>query len=267
MKLSRILPILPLALASLPASAYDVQRIVDGIDARDSARTSETEMLMVLEDKAGNRRTRAMKAFGKVYDDREALSIHFLGPSEVKGSAFLSIDNEADEVDDDAWLYLPALNKVRRVAQTNRSDSFMGSDFSYSDITGTETDDWDYRIVDESDAVDGFDCWVLESVPAEGEAERLLRETGYERRRIWVRKDNFVIVRGQFFLAKGNKVKLMKAEDVERIGSIWTPRTITIATTKSDRILHRSTIRFSKIAYDEELDDRLFTTDALVRGL
>jgi len=155
------------------------------------------------------------------------------------------------------------LNRTRRVSQSNESDSFMGSDFSYSDITGVDINDWDYEIVKETDEVDGHDCWVIDSTPKAENRKRLLAETGYEKRRIWVRKDNYYVVRGQYFLAKGKKMKLMQARDLHQIDGIWTAKSISMVTVKKKNILHKSLIEFSDVIYNSEVPDTLFSTSAL----
>ena len=65
--------------------------------------------------------------------------------------------------DDDIWLYLPSMKKVRRLVSSNKRDSFVGTDFSYGDVIGHKVQDWEHSIVGE-EAVDGFECFIIESV-------------------------------------------------------------------------------------------------------
>ena len=85
----------------------------------------------------------------------------FKSPGDVKGTSYMSYNWESTSKEDDSWLYLPALQKVNRIASADRSGSFMGSDFTYSDIDGFELEDFNYKLVKDSDVVDGKDCWVM----------------------------------------------------------------------------------------------------------
>lgn len=263
------LPALAVALGlaglAAPALAQDVAAIVAAIENRPEGDTAVTTMTMTLEDKQGKRRKRELQSYRKDYGSREAMTLYFKGPDEVAGSAFLSV-NYSGGKDSDAWLFLPSVNKTRRVAQSNQADSFMGSDFSYSDIIGTDVNDWDYAIESQSDPVDGADCWVLTSTPKANAKSRVLAETGYTARRIWVRKDSHFIVRGEFTLKSG-AVKLMSAQSLRKISGIWTAGSIKMATTKGGKVITRSTISFNDVAYNTSLSDGLFTPDALVKGI
>ncbi len=263
------LPALAFALAlgglAAPAHAQDAAAIVAAIENRSEGKTAVTAMTMTLEDKQGNRRKRELQSYRKDYGDRMAMTLYFKVPDEVAGSAFLSV-NYSGGKESDAWLFLPSVNKTRRVAQSSQADSFMGSDFSYSDIIGSDVNDWDYAIESQSDPVDGADCWVVISSPKAGAKSRVLAETGYTARRIWVRKDSYFIVRGEFTLKSG-AVKLMSAQSLRKISGIWTAGSIKMVTTKGGKVITRSTITFSDVAYNNSLSDGLFTPDALVKGV
>lgn len=262
MKLKKLILASVFALSASSVFATSVEEIVHNVDVRNTGQTSKATMAMSIQDRSGNVRNRTLASFTKDYGPQESMLIQFLAPSDVKGSAFLSVDKKKSS-NDDAWIFLPSLNNVKRVSQTNRSDSFMGSDFSYSDITGTEVYDWNYALVSESDPVDGADCWVLESTP---KSQSALNETGYAKRQIWVRKDNFYVVRGVFFPSNGGAVKKMSAQNLRNINGIWTPSSITMATTKGDRIVSKSVIQFSDVVYNQALSDDIFSQNSLMVG-
>lgn len=251
---------LALTSAVSPVLAQDVNAIVNSIDARPTGKTSTANMTLTLFDKRGNKRVRELKALSKDQGNHDAMSLTFEAPLEVAGSAFLSLNYTGGKASD-AWLFLPSLNKTRRVAQSNQSDSFMGSDFSYSDIIGTDTNDWTYTL-EGSEAVDGKDCFVLTAKP---KSNSVVSETGYTSRRIWVRKDSYYVVRGQF-TTKSGQVKLMSAKGLRTVSGIWTPKSITMATTKGGKIQTHSTISFGNVKYNVALSDAKFKPDALSRG-
>ena len=137
--------------------------IMTKVDARYTGDSAISDWRMILIDKKDRKRVREIEIFSKEYKDVDK-SISFLKSGDVKGTSYMSYNwNQLQE--DDSWLYLPALQKVNRIASTDRSGSFMGSDFTYSDIDGFELEDFNYKLVKENDVVDGKDCWVIESTP------------------------------------------------------------------------------------------------------
>ena len=87
--------------------------------------------------------------------------MRFTSPADIKGTAVLTIENDGD---DDIWVYLPALKKVRRLAASNKKDAFVGTDFSYGDVLGHRVEDWNQKFV-RKDTLDGKPVIVIESTP------------------------------------------------------------------------------------------------------
>ena len=129
-------------------SAFDVMKKAD---ERYDGDTSSSEMTMILIDKRNNQRVRKIKGFTKDYGKDEKSINFFLSPADVRNTAFLTYDWDDENKEDDNWLYLPALRKIKRISSGNKKDSFMGSDFSYADMNGLEITDWQYRFVKTSD--------------------------------------------------------------------------------------------------------------------
>ena len=73
-------------------------------------------------------------------------------------TGFLTYDYDDPVRDDDQWLYLPALKKTKRIATGDKSGSFMGSDFSYADLTSRELDRYDFRLMKQAE-VNGVAVW------------------------------------------------------------------------------------------------------------
>ena len=90
------------------------------------------------------------------------LLVKFSTPADIKGTGVLQIEHI--ERDDDLWIYLPALRKSRRLVANNKKDSFVGSDFSYGDITLPKVDQYRHTLL-RSEKLDDHDCYVVESLP------------------------------------------------------------------------------------------------------
>lgn len=176
-------------------------------------RDSRGDVTMTLVSESGTKRVRQTKSVSKLLPngiDQKRL-IRFLAPADVKGTATLMVEHA--DGDDDIWIYLPALKKVRRLVANNKKDSFVGTDFSYGDIIGHRVDDWTYTYVGEED-VDGAATHVIEALPKTPEVGT---NSGYGKRKIWIRADNFVAVKGEYWDTAGKPVKLFSARDVREI--------------------------------------------------
>ena len=131
----------------------------------------------------------------------------------------------------------------------------MGSDFTYADLDGVEIEDYTFKIVKDSDVVDGADCWIIEATP---KSKDVIKETGYLKTLTWIRKDIFFGVKGRILLKKGKKVKLWSAKDLKKIDGVWIAKTQQMTTTKKKKREHSSIFIIDTIAFNKKLDDSLF---------
>ncbi|MHC4966967.1 MAG: outer membrane lipoprotein-sorting protein, partial [Planctomycetota bacterium] len=163
----------------------------------------------------------------------------FLSPADVKDTGFLTYDYDDDAKDDDQWLYLPALKKTKRIASTDKSGSFMGSDFSYADMTDRKLDYYDYTLMQETD-VDGVPVWQVESIPNN---EKEIDETGYTKSVVFVRQDNYVVIRAVNWVKKGKRLKYFDVKKLEQIDGIWVATEMHMTTKKGKTTLHKTIIK------------------------
>jgi hypothetical protein len=187
----------------------------------------------------------------------------FLDPPDVKDTGFLTYDYDEDERDDDQWLYLPALKKTKRIASGDKSGSFMGSDFSYADMTDRPLDLYDYKLIKETE-LNGVPVWIVEAVPNTKEE---IDETGYTKQVFFVRQDNYVVVRAKSWLKKGGRNKYMDVKKLEQIDGIWTATEITMTTKKGKKTLHKTVLISANVRYGQDMDDDDFTVRKLEQGL
>lgn len=256
-------------LPALPANAKEMTayQIMKQVDERYNGDTSVADSSMILIDARDRQRVRDLKVYTKDYGDNSKGISFFQSPADIKGTAYLNYDWDAEGKEDDSWLYLPALQKVKRIAAGDKSDPFLGSDFSYADINGLELDWYNYTIINNSDPVDGSDCWVIEVVPKAEFKDKSEETTGYEKSQTWIRKDNFMSVRGKIWVKRGNKVKYFSASDIRQIDGVWTAMKLQMITTKNDKRQHASVFQLHDITYNQPLGDELFSTEAMQRGI
>ncbi|MCG8415242.1 MAG: outer membrane lipoprotein-sorting protein, partial [Pseudomonadales bacterium] len=249
------------------AAEMTALEVMQSVDTRYDGDTVRAEYTMVLIDRRDRQRTRNLNIYSKDYGvDTRTLS-QFESPVDIRGTSYLNFDWDDPDRDDDSWLYLPALQRVKRIASSDTSDSFLGSDFTYADINGIEIDWFDYRFVNESEMVDGFDTWVIEATPKPEFKDKAEDATGYSKLQSWIRKDNFVQVRGQAWELRGNRIKYFTSSDIEEIDGIWTVQRLQAVTTRSGRQEHASVLQLNGVEYNENVDDEMFSTEYMQRGL
>ena len=243
--------------------ALTAEGIAQRVSDRDEGDNIISNMKMILIDKHNHKRIRDLKVYTKTRGTDTLKLMFFLTPTDVKDTAFLTYDYEDSNADDDQWLYLPALQKVKRIASSDKSSSFMGSDFTYSDMTSRNVEDYNYKIMKET-KVQGHKVWQLLVTP---KSEKTVQETGYTKSIMFVRQDNFVVIQALNYIKAGNKLKYMMVKDLELIDGIWSVKEMHMITKKGKKTLHKSVFKFPNIKYNQDLDESLFTTRVLQRGI
>ena len=244
--------------------------IIHESEERYDGKTMIADSNMILINSKGQKRIRKMKSFRKDHGDslKDQKTVYFfVYPQDIRDTSYLNFDWDKEGKDDDSWLFLPALKKVKRLAAADNSDAFFGSDFNYTDLKTSNRQYWDYAIIKDSDIVEGHDCWVVEGLPKDGNKKKTIAETGAYQAHLWVRKDNFIKVKGKFWVQKGKRIKHFKAYDIEEIDGIWTAKANQMTTTKKDRVEHTTVIKLENIRYDQDIDDSLFTPQRMKRGI
>ncbi len=255
-----------LLIASLTLSslfAITGQEIAQKVHDRDDGDNSTSKMKMTLIDKNGKKRVRNLKTYNKDKGEDKLKLMFFLTPADVRNTGFLTYDYEDSDRDDDQWLYLPAMKKVKRIASSDKSSSFMGSDFTYSDMTSRNVDDYTYKIMKEK-KVGKHMTWQMLVTP---KSQETVKETGYTKSIVFVRQDNFVIVQALNYIKIGKKLKYMKVLDLQEIDGIWTTKKMQMVTKKGKKTLHKTVFEFSDIKYGQDLEESFFKTRTLERGL
>lgn len=244
--------------------AEDASSIMRKVDQRYTGDSQIADSTLVLIDKRGRSRTRALKLFSLDSGNVERSIIFFLEPSDVRGTSYMSFDWEEQGKQDESWLYLPALKQVRRVASSDDSESFMGSDFTYADINGLEYDEFNYEMIRISDTVDGHDCWVIGLKP---KTRDISDRTGIVDAEYWVRKDLYLTVQAKINSTERSRVKYFSAGDIENIDGVWTAKTLQMITTRNGKKEHASVIKTDNVRFNESIDESIFSTQAMQRGI
>lgn len=181
-------------------------RIAREMEAQNQGFSGESsKMKMVLIDAHGSRVEREMT--GKVMEvsdggDRSLMT--FESPLDVRGTKMLTWSYK--EQDDDQWLYLPSVRRVKRITSRNQSASFLGSEFSYEDLGSQEIDKFNYLFV-RDDKIDQKDVWVLERTPK--------KSSGYSKQIMYVLKDVKTPQKVEYFDRRGELLKTATFSDIK----------------------------------------------------
>lgn len=160
----------------------------------------EARMRMVLISVSGKETERRLRVKTReVENDGDQTVAIFDAPADVKGTVFLT--HTHIDTDDDQWLYLPSLKRVKRIAPNNKTAPFMGSEFSYEDLASTEVDKYTYDYVGDED-FEGKACFVLERMPKD-------THSGYGKERVWVEKERYLALKIDYYSRKGEKLKTL----------------------------------------------------------
>ncbi|MDR1451088.1 MAG: outer membrane lipoprotein-sorting protein [Helicobacteraceae bacterium] len=255
----RVLTLFALVLSFLFADeAYEIMKKVD---QRDKGDLMSAKMRMILVDSSNKRRERVMRQFKKVEGDVTKKSIFFIEPADVKNTGFLTLDRK--EGDDDQWLYLPSLRKTKRIASSDQSGSFMGSDFSYNDLNDRNLDDYTYVLQSET-KIDDVACWTIEATPKN---ERVIETTGYTKSLLVVRKDNYVIVRAINYETQKSKVKYLDVPAIKLIDGIWQPTEMRMTLRRENVVAHSTILMFDEVRFNQKISAELFTIRGIENGL
>ncbi|HEB02395.1 MAG TPA: outer membrane lipoprotein-sorting protein [Nitrospirae bacterium] len=207
-----VLLILSLAVSIAALAATPEEKglsIAKEADARDAGFGDSTvSMVMTLKNRHGQEsirqiRTRTLEVEG---DGDKSMSI-FDNPRDVKGTAFLTYTHKSG--DDDQWLYLPALKRVKRISSRNKSGSFMGSEFSYEDIASQEVEKYTYKWI-RDEVLDGKESFVVEFYPVDQ------KNSGYTRRVTWIDKEEYRVWRVEYFDRKDSHLKTLTISSYEK---------------------------------------------------
>ncbi|MEX0310381.1 MAG: outer membrane lipoprotein-sorting protein [Tateyamaria sp.] len=216
---------------------------------------SSVQVTMTLTNRAGARTTREMQIdtlekSGRGNGDRSL--IQFFSPGDVDGTALLS--HAKIQKADDQWLFLPSLSRVKRMSSANKSGPFVGSEFSFEDLTISELGKFDYRYL-ETKTVDGMQMDILECIPA-------YNRSGYSRVLCHFDTQHNQARKFEFYDRGGQRLKTLTLTNYKRYGSVWRPQKQTMVNHLTGKT---TTLDFGAFDFNARLRGNDFEPSALER--
>jgi hypothetical protein len=249
--IAALMLLLPVAAAGQTLTGTE---IMTRSDDRPDGDDRKMVMTMTLVNKRGRERVREIKSFSKDFGvDKKSVMV-FEKPADVKGTAFLSWEYDDPSRDDDKWLYMPAMKKVRRISGASTNDYFMGSDFTYDDM-GDRNVEEDTHTLQGEETLDGYPCWKIESVPVDP-------DDMYTRKVIWIYKEAFLPLKVEYY-DKDGLLKTYRALSFRQQDGFWTVFESEMENFSRE---HKTRMVIQTMTYDTGVRDDLFQVSTIQRG-
>ena len=226
----------------------------------------QSDATLTSTDKAGQAKVKQFTWWKKLGSDQVHFNTltRFHLPAEIRGEGILFLEHENNE--NEVLMYLPNFKKIRRVESQQQSSSFMGSEFSYSDIATPHLDDYKYKLIREENCPEeqgaALKCAVIESTPV---SDSVRERTGYSKQLGWVRQDNFMMAQGEYYDLEGNLLKKYQSTETKLVDPLkkkWLSHRLKIENVKNGR---STLLQFVEVKVNQGIQESVFTQRNLAR--
>jgi len=254
MKFQKIIPVLALVIfagaVNLPAQENNAEEIMkkSHLALFYSGDDGAAEVTMTIVNSKGKERVREFTMLRLDQEDggKQMYYTYFKKPHDVSRLTFMVHKNPFES--DNRWLYVPAVDLVKRISADDKNSSFVGSDFTYEDVSGRHWSEDNHTIVGEEKLGDR-DVYVIESIPKE-------KYKGFSRKVSYIDKENFLPLKEEYYNKKDTLERVFTAEKVEVVDGIVTATLRKMANVKKDQY---STVEFAAIEYNVGMKEEVFT--------
>jgi len=232
------------------------KEIIEKVYYRNDGDDRRGKLTMTLINSRGDQRVREIKQFDKDFGEEEKKIMFFISPADVYNTSFMNWSYDDPAKDDDQWIYLPALGKVKRISSDSKDDYFMGSDFTYDDLGDRHPDEDTHKLL-RTETVDGEECYVVESLPKEDNYM-------YSKTVTWVIKDKWIGLQKKFYDEDGDYLKTLTVKDYENYDGILVITHSQMHNVQKD---HKTVMQYKDIELNTGIDSNYFTERMMTRGL
>ncbi|MCF6247679.1 MAG: outer membrane lipoprotein-sorting protein [Desulfobacula sp.] len=215
----------------------------------------KANVVMELIDKDGGKRVRVMTILrlDRAQGENQKYFIYFHKPGDVRRMTFMIWKYPLK--DDDRWIFIPAIDLIKRIAADDKRSSFVGSDFTYEDISGRDVDS-DAHTLLRSEVFQGIDSYLIQSLP--------LEPTEYAKRLSWIDKITFLPLKEEYYDAQEELFRVFTSDVIEKIAAgegedkkIFP--TVTKRIMKNVKTGHRTKVIYKSVIYNIGLKDTDFS--------
>lgn len=240
----------------LPSDAEKAGRAIfvhqEKVDEGFKDHTADVQMILTNKGSQKSTRNFKLQVLENTGDGDKTLII-FSSPYDIRGTALLTYEHI--HTDDDQWLYLPSLKRVKRIASRSKSGSFVGSELSFEDLASNKHYKYKQKLLND-DVLNGQKCWVIERYP-------LNKHSGYSRQVVWVSQSNIQNQRIDYYDRKNVLYKTAFFKEYKKYNDkFWRPHKITVNNVQNNK---STEMTVSKIDINRGLNKKTFTKNALER--
>jgi outer membrane lipoprotein-sorting protein len=248
--------LITLPLFSFAGDKISGRQIVENMYNRPTGNDQQADLTMSLINSRGDERVRTIRQFTKDFGTMEKKIMFFKSPADVRNTSFMNWSYDDENKDDDQWIYLPALKKIKRISSDSKSDYFMGSDFTYDDLGDRHPSQDTHKLIGE-EMINGESCYVVESIPKD-------EDYMYSKTVTWIIKDKWIGLKKDFYDEDEDLLKILTVKKFENISGYWI-----ILSTEMHNVQknHRTLIQLSNVTLDSGISDTQFTERMMRRGL
>ncbi len=214
----------------------------------------KARVVMELITAEGKKRTRVLTMLRKNDPDgrRQRYFLYFHEPGDVRRTAFLVW--KYPDKDDDRWIFIPAVNMIRRIAARDSRSSFVGSDFSYEDISGRDVDADTHTLLRE-ESLGSAVCYVVQSIPK--------ASADFSKKLSWIDKGSLLPLKEEYYDAQNQLARVFTADGIDPISGKSAYPTVMKRTMQNVQSGHRTEVVFQSVSYDVGVEADVFTERAL----
>jgi len=248
--------LIALPLLSFAGDKISGQQIIENVYNRPTGNDQQADLTMSLINSRGDERVRTIRQFTKDFGEMEKKIMFFKSPADVRNTSFMNWSYEDENKDDDQWIYLPALKKIKRISSDSKSDYFMGSDFTYDDLGDRHPSQDTHKLIGE-EMIGGESCYVVKSIPKD---ENYM----YSKTVTWIIRNKWIGLKKDFYDEDEDLLKTLTVKKFEKISGYWI-----ILSTEMHNVPknHRTLIQLSNVTLDSGISDTQFTERMMRRGL
>jgi len=218
--------------------------------------TDTEQMILINSDNSKEKRVvRKWIKKDKAKDLSRSLIV-FDQPADVRGTALLN--KQRTQTEEDQWIYIPALHKLQRIAQGSKKNYFMGTDFTYEDLSADKLDNYHYKILKEEKLKNGDECYVIEAKPTDS----YYPKTSYGKKIVWINKDKFYTEKIDFYNKDMKLIKVQTAYNFKNVkGTMYRPLFVAMNNLAEQ---HKTLVKVNDVKVDMPMSDKYFSTRYLL---
>lgn len=231
-------------------------QVMQKVYNRPTGNDMEAHLTMTLINANGDKRVREIKQYIRDFGHVEKKIMFFIKPADVRNTSFMNWSYDDPNKEDEQWIYLPALKRVRRISSDSKGDYFMGSDFTYDDL-GDRKPSADIHKILRQEKLNGENCYVIESIPKD-------KDYMYSKTITWVIKDKWIGLKKEFYDEDGEYLKTLNIEKYDNIKGYWI---ITKAKMDNVQKKHQTIMELTNVKINVGIPANTFTERMMKRGL